>query len=149
MDILIMCSLTIVFGVSLLLVTARYRKIIGELKEGHVKEIEEISAKAIKASKSSTRGQISEEFAPLFEGFPYKLSDCKFFGNPVDYIIFDGMSEYRDGNKEKDITIVLADVKYNTARLSPVQKAIKQAVEKGRVKFDTVKISENKQISIK
>lgn len=98
-------------------------------------------------TRNAIRGQITEEITPLFTNFPYTLSDCKFMGSPIDYIIFDGMSKLRDTG-EGEITIILADVKVNTARLSKIQKAIKDALENNRIKFDEFKIKDN-NLSIK
>lgn len=105
-------------------------------------------AEAIKKSKDVTRGQISEEFVPLFPDFPYNMSDCKFNAQPIDYIVFNGMSDVRSG-KEVDIEIVFADVKTNTSKRSRVQNAIKKAILDKRVRFETWNIQENKKIRIK
>jgi predicted Holliday junction resolvase-like endonuclease len=102
---------------------------------------------ALKSSRNTIRGKVSEEIIPLLPDFPYKIEDCKFFGMPADYIIFDGMNEFRDGNKEKEISIIFTDIKYNTAVLSPVQKQIKKAIEEGRVSWETIKL--NKDFKIK
>lgn len=103
---------------------------------------------SVAKSKSVTRGQIAEEFIPLFPDFPYNLSDCKFSGQPIDFIVFKGMSDLRDG-KDSEIEIILADVKVNKAQRTKIQNAIKKAVEEKRFKFETWKIDENKKIAIK
>lgn len=103
---------------------------------------------AVAKSKAVTRGKISEEFIPLFPDFPYNMSDCKFSGSPIDFIVFNGMSEFRD-NGTGEIQIIFADVKVNTAQRNKVQNAIKKAVENKNIKFETWKIDENKKINIK
>lgn len=103
---------------------------------------------AVKRSKSVTRGNIAQEFIPLFPDFPYQMSECRFFGAPLDYIIFENMSAVRDGTNIK-INVVFADVKVNTAQKTKVQNAIKDAIDNGRVRFETWQIDENKKIKIK
>jgi predicted Holliday junction resolvase-like endonuclease len=46
----------------------------------------------------------------LFPDFPYELSDCKFSGQPIDFIVFKNMSKVRDG-EDAEIEIIIADVK--------------------------------------
>lgn len=146
----------IVFGASLLVeavvfVLQQYffKRRIEAMEKKHREQIAQERANAVKQSKAVTRGKVSEEMLPMFPDFPYNLEDSKFMGMPVDYIIFDGMSEFRDGNKDKEITIILADVKYNTARRTAVQSAIKKAIDNGRIKFQTMKVSEDNALKIK
>ncbi|MEI6877799.1 MAG: Holliday junction resolvase-like protein, partial [Planctomycetota bacterium] len=49
------------------------------------------------------------------------------------------------GGSFEDLEVVLIDVKYGKAQLTAVQRAISQAVEAGRVRFEVVRIdAENK-----
>lgn len=91
---------------------------------------------AIKKSHTGIRGKVTEEMVSLIPGFPYVSSDLKFLGAPIDYFLLQGMSELRD-NGTGEITIVIADVKVNTASLTKVEKAIKEAVEAKRIRFET------------
>ena len=118
------------------------------LMERHTVELLENRADAIKRSKAVTRGQLSEHMIPIFPGFPYSASDCKFSGQPVDYLVFKGMNDLRDG-KESIVEIVFADVKVGTAQRTKVQNAIKRAVEQGRVRWETWRIDDNNKIHIK
>lgn len=103
---------------------------------------------SVKKSKEVIRGQVTEQLVPVLPGFPYNFSDVKFFGQPFDYVIFDGMTEFRDGNKEKEINIIFADVKTGSSVYSPVQNAIKKAITSGRIKVETFKVTDN-QLNIK
>ena len=68
-------------------------------------------------------------------------SDAKFMGDPVDYIIFDGYTDFRDGDgTADDIQIILLDVKSGGARLTKGQQAIAQAIKEGKVRFETLRI---------
>lgn len=123
--------------------------VIISLKNKHKKEIETSRKDAIKRSKSVIRAAISEDIIPLFPDFPYDLSDLKLFGKPIDYIVFDGMSEFRDGNKDKEITIVMADLKTGNAVKTPVQKAIMKAIQDGKIRFEEWRIDENNKLIVK
>ena len=117
------------------------------LSEKHNIEIIEERADAIKKSKAVIRGQFSEHMIPLFPDFPYSASDCKFSGQPIDYIVFNNMNSLRDG-KEAPVDIIFADVKVGKAQRTKVQNAIKKAVEQGRVRWETWRIDENNKIII-
>jgi predicted Holliday junction resolvase-like endonuclease len=116
-----------------------------ELEVSIDKQIKEARTESVKQSKAVIRGKVSEEFIPLFPDFPYNLSDCKFSGQPLDYIIFNGMSDVRDGDG-KNIEIIFADVKVNTSTKSKVQLAIEKAIKDGNVRFETWNIKDNKII---
>ena len=65
------------------------------------------------------KGKVSEVFAPFLEGFPYKASECKFLGDPIDYIVFEGLDE-------RDIKAIhFVEVKSGKSKLNDVQKQIK------------------------
>jgi predicted Holliday junction resolvase-like endonuclease len=58
--------------------------------------------------------------------------DCRSLFNPIDYIIFDGLSK---GNVEK---IVFSDIKTGEySRLTGSQPQIRQLVQKKKVVWDT------------
>ncbi len=109
---------------------------------------ESIRKTAIESSRYALRGQVTEELIPLAEGFPYKLSDCKFFGQPIDYVVFQGLSDFRDG-KGEEISIIIADVKTGNAKLSRTQRGIRDAILAGRIKFETWKYDNENKLSIK
>jgi predicted Holliday junction resolvase-like endonuclease len=64
-------------------------------------------------------------------------------GQPIDYIVFKGMSDVRD-LENGEISIIFADVKVNTSRNTKVQNAIKEAVKAGRVRFETWHVKDGK-----
>lgn len=118
-----------------------YRKEIDALKiaqaeseQAHLKDIQLARKDAVDTSRAVLKGKISEEMAPFLPGFQYDSSDCKFFGSPIDILVFDGMSE---GNVR---SIVIVDIKTGKANLSKTQKQIKDCVENGRVAFYTHKM---------
>lgn len=125
-----------------------FTKKIDKINQEHKKKITTERIEAIQQSKSVTRGQVTEHLLPLFPGFPYSMSDVKFSAQPIDYLVFEGMSAFRDG-KDAQISIILADVKVGSAQRTKVQNAIKKAVEEGRVRFETWVIDKDNKIKIK
>jgi predicted Holliday junction resolvase-like endonuclease len=84
---------------------------------------------------------MAEQLAPILPEFQYLPSDAKFLGDPVDYVVFDGYTDFRDGEGRADeIQVVLIDIKSGNARLTKGQQAIAQAIRDGRVRFETVRI---------
>lgn len=76
------------------------------------------------------------------------MSDCKFSGQPLDFLVFKGMSDLRDGINT-EIEIIFADVKVNTSKRNKIQNEIKKAIENNRVRFETWNINNDKRIIIK
>lgn len=80
---------------------------------------------------------------PITGQFKYNLSDARFIGSPIDYIIFDGYSNIKDGAKEEDINLIFADVKTGKkAKLNKVQKKIKKAIDNKRIEWKTINIGD-------
>jgi len=73
--------------------------------------------------RAGIKGKVSEAFAPFLEGFPFKPSECKFIGNPIDYLVFEGLDE----RNIKGIHLV--EIKQGTSKLSPHQKQIKDLID--------------------
>lgn len=79
--------------------------------------------------------------APLRPAFKYHPADARFIGNPIDYIIFNGYTDAQDKNSKQPITIVFMDVKAGSrASLTPIQKMIKQSIEKDEIKWETLRL---------
>jgi len=92
-------------------------------------------------SRYVLKGKITEQFVPLLKDkFRYELADARFIGAPIDYLIFDGYSAVKDGNSEGPIQIVLADIKTGDAQLNRTEQKIKEAVEAGRVRWETIQM---------
>lgn len=87
-------------------------------------------ADAVKKSRAVNNGLVSEQFAPFLRGWPYKVKDCHFSGQPIDYLVFDGL----DAGELKQI--VLVDVKTGQSQLNAREKQVRDAVAFGRVKFE-------------
>jgi len=121
-------------GVLLREIDVRAEKRFMEMKDIFRKEV-------LDSSRASIKGKISEQIVPFLEQFKYKPSDARFIGSPIDYVIFDGYTDVKDTEGEQQITVVLADVKCGkSASLTFAQRKIKEAVEKNRVKWETITI---------
>jgi predicted Holliday junction resolvase-like endonuclease len=107
------------------------------------KEIAGARNDSVDKSSAVIRGKVTEELVSLIPGFPFEGSDCKFFGTPIDYIIFNGMSRVRDGEQESIDEILFVDIKTGKATLSPVERKIKECVNEKRVRWITIHVGEN------
>ena len=101
-----------------------------ELKQRKI----DIPLKSQKGSKAVGIGFIYERLAPTLDGFTFNKNDCRSMFDPIDYVIFEGLSE-----KQKVEKIIFMDIKSGKARLSQKQRKIKEAVDNKRVQFKTYK----------
>lgn len=95
--------------------------------------------KSLSTQRAVIKGQLAEQLYPISQQCPYILSDMKFIGMPIDYIIFDGYTECKDGCGEIR-EIIFADIKTGKATLSAHQRSIRDAVNAGRVRWETINL---------
>jgi predicted Holliday junction resolvase-like endonuclease len=113
----------------------RYRQMREEVKERRraLNELRKnIPLKSQKGAEAVNIGFILERIAPSMRSFAFDHNDCRSLFDPIDYVIFEGLS--RSGLVER---IIFADIKTGKARLQKNQKAIKELVEGKKVDFDT------------
>lgn len=85
---------------------------------------------AINRSRAVLSGQMLEQVAPFLPDFPCNPADVRFVGKPIDFVAFPGAVD------NKPISEVLfIEVKSGTSALSEREKEIKNAIQKGRVKY--------------
>ena len=90
-------------------------------------------------SRYVLKGKIAEHMVPLLSDvFKYDPSDARFIGAPIDYLIFDGYTAVKDNNSDGPITVILADIKTGNAQLNRTERKIKEAVEAGRIRWETI-----------
>lgn len=89
---------------------------------------------AREGSRRALAGQVAEQWAPFADGFPGHPSDARFLGAPVDYVVFDGLSE---GALRE---IVLVEVKSGRSSLSRGERQVRDAVHEGRVRFVELRV---------
>ena len=122
-------------------IKAEYEQYIAELELEHQQSLIAAQKRSVNTSRAVLKGKMAEQLAPIMPEFQYLPSDAKFLGDPVDYVVFDGYTDFRDGEGEaEDIEVVLIDIKSGGARLTKGQQAIARAVQEGRVRFETIRI---------
>ncbi len=77
-------------------------------------------------------GKIIEKILPAHKNFNMIPADCRFLAEPIDMIVFDGLSN----NKIKNITFM--DVKTGKAHLNTHQKIIRDAINDHKVEWRSV-----------
>lgn len=110
-----------------------------ELEKELTDRLTELTERQQKAKTQSEKGAVSvgigkiiEKILPAHKNFTINSADCRFLGEPIDMIVFDGASE----NKINHITFL--DVKTGTARLNSHQKLVRDAVEDHSVSWKVV-----------
>ena len=129
----------VVVIVVLFLVVLFIGYIIGKyITQKQLKEkIPEIRDDAIKQSRAVLSGQFSEQIAPYLPDFPYKPTEARFIGKPIDFVVFKGMDE------KKIEEVVFVEVKSGQSQLSKVEKTLKSAIENKNISWHEYKVPEN------
>ncbi|WP_445114875.1 Holliday junction resolvase-like protein [Acinetobacter sp. WZC-1] len=122
-------------------IKAEYEQYIAELELEHQQALVNAQKRSVNTSRAVLKGKMAEQLAPILPEFRYLPSDAKFLGDPVDYVVFDGYTDFRDSDGSvQDLDIIFIDIKSGGARLTRGQQAIAQAIQEGRVRFETVRI---------
>lgn len=111
-------------------INSEYRLLFEKWKKEYEKNIRKDAAMK---SRSTLVGKITEHFIPYLPDFPYDPQDARFLGAPIDFIVFDGMSQ---GDLKE---IVLVEVKTNKGSLNTRERQLRDAVNEGRVKWTEVR----------
>ena len=111
----------------------------------HVEELETAVAKAKKKSldfqRDVVKGQIGEQFTPFIADFPYNPADCRFMGEPIDYVIFHNLHACSEGSVPiEDVKVIFAEIKTGKAKLNPRQKILRQVIENKQFSFEELRI---------
>lgn len=113
---------------------ARYLRDLNELKALFKESESAIRKKSVSASRRTLVGKFIERFVPFLKKFPYAPSDVHFLGQPVDYIVFDGL---KDNKIEK---VVFLEIKTGSSKLTAREKSLKDAIEKKKVRWQEIRI---------
>ena len=115
-----------------------------EMESTHKLEIKKARKESVDKSRAVIRGQATEHLAPyVMQNINPK--DCRFMGNPIDYVVFDGLSDITD-KVAKDIKqVIFVDVKTGKSNLTTVQRRIRDAIKDGRVSFQIVNPDKEKK----
>ncbi|MFH0966311.1 MAG: Holliday junction resolvase-like protein [Methanobacteriota archaeon] len=102
-------------------------------REWQTREENRIRQDAIKRSREVIHGKVTEHLIPFFPSFPWNPSDARFLGSPIDFVVFDGLSE---GMVRE---IILVEVKSGASRsLTQRERSVQQCAHKGAVSFRTI-----------
>ena len=91
------------------------------------------SERAEKTAMAVNIGKKLEVILPTMKDFKWRLADCRFLGDPIDFITFNGFSI----NEVYSLSFV--EVKSGGARLNDHQKAVKEAIEDKKVSYKEFK----------
>jgi predicted Holliday junction resolvase-like endonuclease len=92
-----------------------------------------VRADAVLRSQAVTLGKVQEQLVPFFADFPYNPKDARFLGSPVDFVVFDGLS---DGDVER---VVFVEVKTGASQLTGRERQVRDAVLARRVEWAEVR----------
>lgn len=99
----------------------------------------EIRADAIARSTSVMRGKVSEHLVPYLPEFgeTFDPRDARFLGAPVDFVVFDGLSEWDECDR-----VVFVEVKTGRGSLSTRERRVRDAIVDGRVEWAEIRVLE-------
>ena len=122
-----MNSLTLVL--LLIIAVQGYLLLRLKIREARIRE------DALWRSHSVVAGKATEHLAPLLPGFEFDPRDARFLGSPIDFIVFDGLSE----GEVREIAFV--EIKTGpSAALTTRERRVRDAVDGRRVRFLEVRI---------
>jgi predicted Holliday junction resolvase-like endonuclease len=97
-------------------------------------------------SQSVTKGKVAEQFIPYLPDFHYNPKDAKFIGNPIDFVVFDGLN---DGILKE---IVIVEVKTGASAMSQRERQVREAVQSRRISWREIRlthaVSENESVGV-
>jgi predicted Holliday junction resolvase-like endonuclease len=127
-----------------------YQIRILKLRLDFQRELKEATKRSVEQSRSTLKGQIAEQMAPVLPGFSYLPADARFLGEPIDYVVFNGRTNLaNNGIGDQELEVVLLEVKHGQSKLTPVQRAIGKAIQEGRVRFEVAQIDEDGLVTMK
>jgi predicted Holliday junction resolvase-like endonuclease len=109
------------------------RERIKEQKASLANARERMTTRAQRTAHAVNLGKIVEKIVPSFAEFSYSAGDCRALLEPIDYLMFLGLT-----NRVEVDALVFLEVKSGKARLTDMQKSIKERVEAGAIKFNRV-----------
>lgn len=99
-------------------------------REWQQQEEERIRRDAIRRSREVIHGKVTEHLIPFFRAFPWNPADARFLGSPIDFVVFDGLSE---GAVRE---VILVEVKSGSRKvLSARERSVEHCIKRGDVSF--------------
>jgi predicted Holliday junction resolvase-like endonuclease len=99
--------------------------------------IRDANKAAVLRSRATLLGKLLERVAPCFRRFAYDPRDMRCICDPMDYVLFHGLTVER---KVSQITFI--EVKSGRSGLSGVQRSVRDTVERGRVDTEVWEIGD-------
>ena len=134
-------NLNTIVLIAIILIFLYIGYLVGRKIEDHIwklHKLEPIIKSRIKTSRSVIGGQFSEQLAPYLPNFPYKPSEVRFMGKPIDFIVFKGMDD-------KEIEeVIFVEVKSGSAKqLSKHERILKDVIKEKKVRWEQYDVDEN------
>lgn len=107
------------------------REARNKLSEWMLDHEKNIRQDAVQRSQAVTTGKIVEHLVPYLPNFNYNPKDARFVGSPVDFIVFDGLSD----DEDDQLSIVFVEIKTGMATLTRRERMVRDAIKAGRVKW--------------
>lgn len=95
-----------------------------------------VSRDAIRGSQAAITGRVLEKFTPYMPDFGFNPRDVRFLGDPVDFVVFDGLAE---GEVRR---VVFVEVKSGAGALNGNERKVKVAVSERRVEWSLYRLPE-------
>lgn len=117
--------------------TEAYRKYAEALVQAGAefkKKEKVLRADAIERSQAVVKGKVAEQLVPFTEAFMYNPRDARFLGAPVDFIVFEGMTE---GSVDR---IVFIEIKTGRSGLSKRERQIRETIDLGEVYWEELRL---------
>jgi len=108
-------------------------EVLKDKQEELKKSMKRATTGAQSTAKSVNIGKLLEKVFPTMNDFKWELSDCRFLGEPIDIIIFHGLSA---GNID---SIRFLEVKSGKAVLNKHQKSVREAIENNKLRYEEFK----------
>jgi predicted Holliday junction resolvase-like endonuclease len=96
---------------------------------------DEVRKDAAERSRRVVDGKVNEQFSPFLEEFDFDPKDARFLGNPIDFVVFDGLTQTDDIKN-----IIFVEVKTGKSQLTVRQKKIKDAISEGKIVWKEIRI---------
>lgn len=99
-------------------------------------DLETARRQSVKLSRATRDGRAYEQLVPLLPEFEehYDRTDARFLGAPIDFLVFDGLYSGDEDLRE----IVFVEVKSGRPTLNARERAVRSAVEEGRVRWERI-----------
>jgi len=114
----------------------KYVQDIEELKRQFQESEKLIRQKSLDGSRRSLTGKFVEKFIPFLQHVSYEPADMHFLGQPIDYVVFDGLHE------DKVSKIVFLEVKTGQSQLTKRERSVRDAIKNKRVEWREIRVDQ-------